>query len=193
MLNLQCNKVRIHPNKSWIESLAIPVIAAMRVEAVEIYTAAVHDYGFAGTLPPQARICIALRAIPSAATNLLKRSSVIWSIRALALELMRTMFFHPLLFTVKYHAGNLYGGVLSGPSRAAMPVGADNTDVALAPSSQHVPNVFRRDTKPAEDQTQYQIDFKFVGERPSQLQKFSALVAALLQPAPSDATSICIT
>lgn len=151
----------------------------MRAEALEDYTAAVHDYAFTGTLSPQALIRIALLAVLGAAANMLKRSSVMWSIRALAIELMRTRFFHPLVFTVKYEDGDLYGGVLFEPSGVVMPAEADSPDVALAPSSENVTSMFCRKTKPLADQTHHQVDFRFVGERLSQYHIFSALLTAL--------------
>ncbi|KAI4281538.1 MAG: hypothetical protein L6R38_003620 [Xanthoria sp. 2 TBL-2021] len=159
----------------------------MKEEAREDYTAAVREYTFTDTLAPQVPIRIVLRAAQGAADSMLKRSSVMWSIRALSLDLMRTRFFHPLLFTVKYHDRDLYGGVLLEPSSVAVPADAGKTDVFLPQSSsENITSVLRRD----DDQTQYQVAFRFVGERLSQFQIFRALLTALLQLAPSDAASV---
>ncbi|KAL8758372.1 MAG: hypothetical protein Q9199_001547 [Rusavskia elegans] len=186
-LSLQCNKVRTGPNIFSIESIAIATITAMKEEAREDYTATVREYTFTDTLAPQVPIRIVLSAAPGAADSMLKRSSVMWSIRALSIDLMRTRFFHPLLFTVKYHDRDLYAGVLLDPSNVAVFTDAGKTDAALPQSSsKNISSVLRGD----DDQTQYQAAFRFVGERLSQFQIFRALLTALLQLAPSNAASV---
>ncbi|KAI4223218.1 MAG: hypothetical protein L6R36_005589 [Xanthoria steineri] len=187
-LVLQCDKVRSGPNKFTLESIAIAAITALKEEAREDYTAAVREYIFTDTLPPQRPIRIVLRAAPGAAVGMLKRSSVMWSIRALAIELIRTRFFHPLLFTVKYYDRDLYGGILFEPIGAANPADAA---VALPHSSfNKISNVLRRDETSLQDETHYQVGFRFVGEKLPPLKTFEALLTTLLQLARSDAASV---
>ncbi|KAI4230667.1 MAG: hypothetical protein LQ349_006109 [Xanthoria aureola] len=174
-----------------MESIAIAAITALKEEAREDYTATVREYIFTDTLPPQRPIRIVLRAAQGAAGSMLKRSSVMWSIRALAIELIRTRFFQPLLFTVKYHDRDLYGGILFEPIGAANPADAGNPALTLPqPSFSNISNVLRRDKISLQDENRYQVGFRLVGERMSPLKTFEALLTTLLQLAPSDAVSV---
>ena len=190
-LVLLCDKVRSGPNKFTMGSIAIAAITALKEEAREDYTATVREYIFTDTLSPQRPIRIVLRAAPGAAGGMLKRSSVMWSIRALAIELIRTRFFHPLLFTVKYFDQDLYGGILFEPIGAANPADAGNTAVTLPqPLLNNISNVLRRDNISLQDETHYEVGFRLVGEMVSPLKTFEALLTTLLQLAPSEAASV---
>ncbi|KAL8642675.1 MAG: hypothetical protein Q9226_008482, partial [Calogaya cf. arnoldii] len=121
----------------------------MKEEALQDYTAAVNFFDFTETAPIQLPFRIVMRAAQGAAGNMLKRSSVMWSLRALAIDLMRTRFFHPLYFTILYLPTDLYEGVLSQTIAAALPGDAIDTDVASL--SKNATSLFRKDIKPLQD------------------------------------------
>ncbi|KAL8845742.1 MAG: hypothetical protein Q9221_009110 [Calogaya cf. arnoldii] len=160
----------------------------MKEEALKDYTATVREYDFTETDPIQVPFRLVLRSATGAADNMLKTSTVMWSIRALALDLMRTRFFHPLLFTIEYHAVDLYGGVLTQIRATELPGQAINAGLAPAPSFSKTATSL--DTKPLQDGTNYEVHFRFLGSELSRFQIFAALLSALLQLAPSDAGSI---
>ncbi|KAL8879990.1 MAG: hypothetical protein Q9198_002509 [Flavoplaca austrocitrina] len=189
-LTLHCNKHRTGRNRFLIEQLAIASITAMRQEALKDYTATVLEFDFTETMPVQMPFRIVMRAAQGAAISMLKRSTVLWAIRALATDLMRTRFLHPLLFIIKYHGADLYGGVLAQPT--GPPAHSANPDMAVAPplSLTNEINVLFKDTGSLQDQTQHQVSFQFLGSDLSRTQIFGAIMSTLLQLAPSDANSV---
>ncbi|KAL8652276.1 MAG: hypothetical protein Q9210_002774 [Variospora velana] len=165
----------------------------MKEEALKDYDAPLDDFDFTNTLPPNIPIRIAVRAAPDAPTRMLTRSSVMWAIRALSVELMRTRFLHPLRFAVKYYVDNLYGGVLVQPNNGPTPPPEPETShlsLSLTPLSGNATNKLRGNSKVLRDQTHYEVYFNFLGERLSQFRIFEALMTTILQLGPSDAMSV---
>ncbi|KAL9006584.1 MAG: hypothetical protein Q9180_009756, partial [Flavoplaca navasiana] len=192
-LTLHCNKHRTGRNRFSAEELAIASIAALKDEALEDYTATVLEFDFTESRPLQVPFRIVMRAAQGAASDILKRSTVMWAIRALALDLMRTRFLHPLLFTIKYHGTDLYGGVLAQPT--GPPAHSVNPpDVAITPSLslKNELNVLDKDSGSLQDQRQYQVGFRFLGSdlSLSRTQIYGAIMTTLLRLAPSDAYSV---
>ncbi|KAL9012088.1 MAG: hypothetical protein Q9173_003117 [Seirophora scorigena] len=189
-LTLHCDKERTTRNRFSVEDLAIATISAMKEEALKDYNAAIYDFYYTATRPQYDPIRIALRPAQGAAAIMLKRSSVMWTIKALSKDLMRTRFLHPLLFSVQCDAGSLFGGILeqsSGPAASAEPTGAPLSLVLLPKTST---DVVRAKPESLQDQPHYQVNLNFVGERLSQYYIFVSLLTALLQLGRSDVASI---
>ncbi|KAI4276449.1 MAG: hypothetical protein LQ337_002465 [Flavoplaca oasis] len=189
-LTLHCDKHRTSRNRFSVEQLAIASIAAMKEEALKDYTATVLEFDFTETTPVQMPFRIVMRAAQGAAISMLKRSTVMWAIRALATDLMRTRFLHPLLFVIKYHGADLYGGILAQPT--GPPAHSVNPDMAVAPplSLTNEINVLFQDTGSLQDRRQYEVGFQFLGSDLLRTQIFGAIMTTLLQLAPSDAYSV---
>ena len=162
----------------------------MKEEALKDYTATVLEFDFTESMPIQVPFRIVMRAAPGAASGMLRRSTVMWAIRALAIDLMSTRFLHPLLFTIKYHGADLYGGVLAQPT--GPPAHSVNPDMAVAPplSPTNEINVLFNDTASLQDQSQYEVGFRLLGLDLSRNQIFGAIMTTILQLAPSDAYSV---
>ncbi|KAL8984100.1 MAG: hypothetical protein Q9205_001838 [Flavoplaca limonia] len=189
-LTLHCNKHRTSRNRFSVEQLAIASIDALKDEALQDYTATVLEFDFTESMPIQVPFRIVMRAAPGAASGMLRRSTVMWAIRALTIDLMGTRFLHPLLFTIKYHGADLYGGILAQPT--GPPAHPVNLDMAVTPplSLTNNINVLFKDTASLQDQRQYEVGFRLLGSDLSRNQIFGAIMTTLLQLAPSDAYSV---
>ncbi|KAL8938628.1 MAG: hypothetical protein Q9211_003112, partial [Gyalolechia sp. 1 TL-2023] len=56
----------------------------MKEEALEDFDAPLSEYDHTDVLPPENTVCIVLHAAPGAPPDKLRRSSVMWSLKALA-------------------------------------------------------------------------------------------------------------
>lgn len=189
-LTLHCHKVRTTRNRFSIEDIAIATISAMKEEALKDYNAAIHDFGYTADRPQHDPIRIALRAAQGAAVTMLKRSSVMWTIRALSQDLIRTRFLHPLLFSVQYAAGSLFEGILEQSSDTAASAEPTVAPLSLVLLPKTSTGAFRAKPESLQDHPHYQVNLNFVGERLTQYYIFSSLMTALLQLARSDASTI---
>ncbi|KAL9018095.1 MAG: hypothetical protein Q9185_004561 [Variospora sp. 1 TL-2023] len=164
----------------------------MKEEALKDYNAPLHDFDFINTLPPHVPIRIVVLAAEGAPPRMLTRSSVMWTIRALSVELMRTRFLHPLRFAVKYYLDRLYGGVLVQPNEPTPPpeLVTSHLSLSLAPSSGNATSKPRGNPKVLGDEINYEVNFNFVGESLAQFRIFESLMTTILQLAPSDAMSV---
>ncbi|KAL8958221.1 MAG: hypothetical protein Q9193_004682, partial [Seirophora villosa] len=162
----------------------------MKEEALKDYNAAISDFDYTAVRPQDNPIRIALRTAQGAAVTMLKRSSVMWTIKALSQNLMRTKFLHPLLFSVQYDGVPLFGGILEQSSDIAASVERAVAPLSLVRLPKISTGVIRTKPESLQDQPHYQVNLNFVGERLSQYHVFSSILTALLQLGRSDAASI---
>ncbi|KAL8712486.1 MAG: hypothetical protein Q9220_003334 [cf. Caloplaca sp. 1 TL-2023] len=100
------------PNEFHPEEIALAAITAMKEEAVENFSAIVDNFDFVDWEHVDDRVGISMQAGPRAPRRLIRRSSVMWALKTLAVELLRTRFLRPSKFIVNYLTSRLYNGVL---------------------------------------------------------------------------------
>ncbi|KAL8790190.1 MAG: hypothetical protein Q9213_000721 [Squamulea squamosa] len=187
-LNLRYQHRRIQSNVFTIESMAIAAIHAMKETALEDYNSPLVHFDFIDALPPQNPIRILMMAAPGASAIRLKRSSVLWSLKSLTIELLTSGLLYPMTFKVRYWLDDLYLGVLTGP-----PEGTTGIDQSIShPSSSAVKSIpdtssgMIRATSSLNDNTHYEVNFDFVGQDLSQVRIFESILTLLLQLAKHD-------
>ncbi|KAI4179160.1 MAG: hypothetical protein L6R41_008001 [Letrouitia leprolyta] len=87
----------------------------MKEESLEDFNAPMTDFAHTNILPPEAPIRITLHSVPDAPREKLKRSTVMWTLKALAVECMRTRDLFPMLFSIHHYLQTVYSGVLASP------------------------------------------------------------------------------
>lgn len=113
-LNIQYPRSSPQPNIFSINSIAIACISGMKEEALEDYDAAVTEYEHTSRLSPaDAPVRIILHAAPNAPNEKLKRSTVMWVLKTLAVDCMRVGRLHPTVFNIYFYGRPLYFGVLA--------------------------------------------------------------------------------
>lgn len=185
-LDLRLNRARIQADVFTTESIAIAAIHAMKKSALEDYDGPLNHFDFTDILPPANPIRILMVPAPTSFVAPLKRSTVLWTLKSLTIDLLRMAILYPLSFQVRYERHDLYLGSLASPrldvasrslshplSLTTIPV-QNSTSVILSTrvSLQYEPH--------------YQINFNFVGEALSKIQIFGSILTLLLHLAKDD-------
>ncbi|KAL9003270.1 MAG: hypothetical protein Q9188_003853 [Gyalolechia gomerana] len=166
----------------------------MKEEALKDFDAPLMDFDRTDILPPENPVRIVLHPARSAASDKLKRSTVMWTLQALAVELMRTRYLRPMVFSTHYYVETVYLGVLMSPLGDAIVSPRPNTAPPLSLLPAQVDNsTTMRLSSPRSairDDIEYQVNFHFVGETLGQFRIFESIMALLLQLGKSEAASI---
>ena len=94
------------------EQLALAAIAAMKEQALEDYNAPLRDFDFQDSFHPENPIHLIMNGAYGADPTMLVRSTVMWTLVTLSLDLMRTDDLAYVAFDVKYRYRALYQGSL---------------------------------------------------------------------------------
>ena len=102
------------PDIFTLESFALAAITAMKEEALLDYEAPIVEYDFTDTVHPEnpVRFTVDTVAETAAAVAQAKRSSLLWTLKTLGVQLMRSRYLQPLLFSVSYRRQVVYRGQL---------------------------------------------------------------------------------
>ncbi|KAL8733299.1 MAG: hypothetical protein Q9181_003622 [Wetmoreana brouardii] len=176
----------------------------MTLEALKDYNEPVPDYDFVDNLRPENPVRIVMHAeIATLLSEKTKRSTVLWAINAVAVEMLRRRYLRPLPFSVYYHADRLYTGLVTLKDQ---PAALDKPTANLSISSRaHPPpsslimipvnstSVSLKDPSSSVNSPHYEFFFSFIQSPSSRLSEyriFEALLATLLQLAKSDPVSV---
>ncbi|KAL8715209.1 MAG: hypothetical protein Q9220_001167 [cf. Caloplaca sp. 1 TL-2023] len=189
-------------------SLGLFAIAALKEEALKNYSDPVFNYDFMdGQHPGEPPLGISIRVGSTALLeSQVKRSTIMWAINMLALEMMQTRYLHRLPFTVNYFLKRLYIGLIgldSSPTSIAKAVPASNNSLSaqalrgplsLAVNSTSSTSMqLLNSSSPLQDHPRYDLTFRFSPPPSSRLREYEtlkSLMATLLQLAKHDAASI---
>ncbi|KAL8675469.1 MAG: hypothetical protein Q9168_000170 [Polycauliona sp. 1 TL-2023] len=176
------------------ESIAIAAIHAMKETALEDYDASLTRFDFIDILPPENPVRIFMVAAPFPFAAALKRSSVLWTIKSLAVDVMKIGILRPLSFQVRYGTHNLYFGSLGSAGQAfGMLDRSSSHPLSLSTPSVHdSTGVALRQGATMQDQPHYQINFDFTGEALSQIGIFESILTLLLQLAKEDSATVFV-
>ncbi|KAL9592397.1 MAG: hypothetical protein Q9179_006761 [Wetmoreana sp. 5 TL-2023] len=191
------------PNRFTIDALGLLAITAINKEALEDYNEPLLDYDFVDNLHPENPVRITMHAeIAALFSEKTKRSTVLWTINAVAVEMMRRRYLRPLPFSVYYHDEHLYTGLvtlknqpaaldkptanLSISTRASPPL----SSLTMAPVSPT--SVTLKEPSSSVQFPHYDFFFNFIQSQSSILSEFrffETLLATSLQLAKSDPMS----
>ena len=191
-LSISFDRARIHADVFTTDSIAITAIHAMKETALEDYDGPLVRFDFTDTVPPALPVRILMVQAPSSFAAPLKRSSVLWTLKTFAVELMASGLLYPLTFQVLYRTHYLYYGALLTPSRdltvsnrsLSQPISLITTPVRNS-SSMSLETFLT-----LQDDTQYQINFRFQGQMLSKIRIFGSILTLLLQLARFDYLTI---
>ncbi|KAL8860998.1 MAG: hypothetical protein Q9178_002511 [Gyalolechia marmorata] len=178
-------------------------IAVLKEQALLQYDAFMTDLDFMDHVHPEPPIRIVFRAeTPSILHTKVRRSTVIWAISRLAVEMMRGRILHRLPFQVFYRSQLIYSGSVALEDNPALPASSGNGGfpaerAQLTPASMTVipidsTNVSLKNVSIQDDHPQYSLSFAFIDQRGSVIRDYyilRALIATLLQLAKLDAAS----
>ncbi|KAL8993390.1 MAG: hypothetical protein Q9169_006380 [Polycauliona sp. 2 TL-2023] len=192
----------LRPNQFTIEEIGLFAIAALKEEALLEYTDPLIDYTFTDDFHPGPRLRISLEAETEYLLHVkVVRSTVMWAIAGVAVDMMRRRCLHPLTFRVFDFGNHIYSGSVELRPAATLPeVSVNGTSLARrtlsAPVSMEVlpigssHRVLLKSTSNIEDQPRYDLSFYLVPGRASVIDAvhvFRALMALLLDLAKVDA------
>ncbi|KAL8927872.1 MAG: hypothetical protein Q9172_001172 [Xanthocarpia lactea] len=178
-------------------------IAALKEQALLQYDASLTDLDFMDHVHPVPPLRIVFRAeTPNIVHAKVRRSTVIWAISRLAVEMMRGRILHRLPFQVFHRSQLIYNGFVALEDNPALPASSGDGSLPaerahLAPASMTVipinsTNVSLKNVSVQDDHPHYGLSFAFINQRGSVIWDyyiFRALIALLLQLAKLDAAS----
>ncbi|KAI4190137.1 MAG: hypothetical protein L6R41_001006 [Letrouitia leprolyta] len=187
-------------NQFSFEALGLFAIAALKEEALLDYNEPVFDFVFMDSAHPQPPLSISLSAeTQTLLYNSVKRSTVLWSINSLAVDMLRTNYLHQLPFKVTAFSNLIYSGLLNlettqqPPSNNISTIAAAKT--ALANPLDLTPRPINSTTfslhTPTQNPPPYTIEITFVdrGSRFPLPTIFRTFLALLLQLSKADAAT----
>lgn len=195
-LNVGWTREHTGPGPFTIENVALAAIAAMKEGALLQYRAMLLQYDFADESDPENPVRIGMHAPPEAAIAKAKRSTVLWALKTLTVQLMRAQYFHPLPFTVTNLGIPVYLGVVSDRNQVA--ISQNDTDKkALSAKSLGSPptlavmpanstSVVLQPLSPLQSNPIYYLDFHFSVLPLSQVDVFESILELLLVLAKHD-------
>ncbi|KAL8711814.1 MAG: hypothetical protein Q9220_003758 [cf. Caloplaca sp. 1 TL-2023] len=173
-----------------VEQIALAAITAMKEEAVLDYTQAVTLYLFVDLLHAENPVRMEIYALPGAPVSYIKRSTIMWTLQQLALELIRTRYLKRVVFRVQRGHEYVYGGLLDNRNQLSTPSrNAENTtansiaqaqpnSLAIIPTTENI--IRLKNTSSLQDDPRYELRFDFVGYPLSQLSIFESLLTLML-------------
>ena len=194
-------------NQFAIESIALAAIGAMKEEALLDYSGPVLDFDYTDEVDPDNPVRITAQAVLGAAAARTKRSTVIWMLRTLSVQMMRRGILRPLPFSVWIWRAPVYTGelrereVLLGsrkssdshndtalPARRAL--GDTHSLTVVTPTPNSTTIILQTPSAPQEPNSPlYQVNFHLVGIPLEAPEIFESLLNLLLQLAHSDAAA----
>ncbi|KAI4245261.1 MAG: hypothetical protein L6R40_002618 [Gallowayella cf. fulva] len=182
-LTVRYNHRRTQRNEFSLESLAITAIHALKESALEDYNAALLDYHFVDSLPPEEPIRIAMHHVPRA-DPALTRKNIMWTIKNLTMEMAHSDLLYELPFRLQLSTRDLYLGIIANPDQAdslsppASPVHPLSLTAIPSPRSTTllVPNA-----SSPRDVTVYVVNFEFTGDLLPEISIFESILSLLLQ------------
>ncbi|KAL8724348.1 MAG: hypothetical protein Q9166_008001 [cf. Caloplaca sp. 2 TL-2023] len=193
-LTLHYDRRRTQRNAFTTESLAIAAITAMKEEALKEYNAPLLDFDFLSILPPENPIRIIMHSAPNAPSARLTRSSVVWTLKSLSTELLRSRFLHPLVFSVKCWTADLYEGILASPlgqgGVSKFLAAPHSMSLAPTPTQNSTSMILTNISSSLHHDTNYQINFSFVPQVLSTFRIFESILSLLLLLAKEDAATV---
>ncbi|KAL8951295.1 MAG: hypothetical protein Q9222_002717 [Ikaeria aurantiellina] len=186
------------PNEFYPEEVALAAITAMKEEATEYYTAILTSFDFVDWVHVEDRVRISMQATQRAPQNQIRRSTVMWALKSLAVELLRTRFLRPTSFTVSHLTTRLYNGALYSRYRA----GSEAVDPSEARrhSSTASPLVVGRPNNETSvsfsgpvslsKNSQFELHFQYLGQSLSSYSIFESILTFLLAFGMWDSSSV---
>ncbi|KAI4257451.1 MAG: hypothetical protein L6R42_005649 [Xanthoria sp. 1 TBL-2021] len=187
------------------EHIGIFAIAALKEEALLEYNDPLTDFDFMDRNHPGPPLRLVIQAeTPYILHAKVRRSTVMWAIGAIAVDMMRNLHLYPLSFQVFHHAEHIYSGSVRVENSNGAPANLPENDSPLAPRALSIPlplagsptkspnNFLLRNISRLEDQPRFDLSFTFIYQQGSLLQDYyilRALIAVLLQLAKADAAS----
>ncbi|KAL8662966.1 MAG: hypothetical protein Q9202_004289 [Teloschistes flavicans] len=182
-----------------MEQIALCAIAAMKEEAIADYNGYVRDFSFIDRQHPENPVYWLMRSSPSSDSRNLRRSSVLWTLMALTIQLMRFQYFRAMPFYVSRYQIPVYDGFIQNRNPQMNSPITDNdtltsatasplsfTGVVLNASSMVLqPNTALK----LKDEPQYTLDFKFAGFPISRYGVFESILEFLLVLGKLDASA----
>ncbi|KAI4254274.1 MAG: hypothetical protein LQ352_003190 [Teloschistes flavicans] len=173
-----------------MEQIALCAIAAMKQEAIADYNGYVRDFSFIDRQHPENPVYWLMRSSPSSDSRNLRRSSVLWTLMALTIQLMRFQYFRAMPFYVSRYQVPVYDGFIQNRNPQMNSPITDNdtltsatasplsfTGVLLNASSMVLqPNTALK----LKDEPQYTLDFTFGGFPISRYGVFESILEFLL-------------
>lgn len=170
-LSLRFNApIPVH-NEYSMESLALAAIAAMKEEALLDYAAPLRDFDFEDAFHPENPIHLVINSAYGADTTKLLRSTVMWTLLTLPLDLMRTQNLAYMDFDVRYQSRPLYqGSVVSriepttsyekqNDSAVARPLPKSPFSLDTIPTTKSKNVILQTSSSSLEDHPLYELDF----------------------------------
>lgn len=190
------------PNQWTPANLAIVAIHAMHEEALLQWDERLAGIDYSDLSDPDNRVRIRMAAVPAATVgphSKAIRSTVMWTLKNLTVELMRLRCLRPLPFQTIYALHILYNGMLedTGPS-LNLPTGTANTTIdskaTIPPVSLHMSaadttRMALKVASPLQNDPHYELRFHFVDVQLSEFNIFESIMDLLLVLGELDATS----
>ena len=184
-----------------MESLALAAIAAMKEEALQDYDAPLSGLDFVDIFHPENPIRLNLGAALGAANAKLTRSTVMWTLNALPVALMRARDMAYMQFGVRYRFRLLYWGVVApryvgtvskqGQNQSALVHQPSKSPYSLAVIPTRSSKVVFQSSSSFKDHPHYDIEFVHLhGLVLPKLRVFESILGLLLRLGESDAASI---
>ena len=184
------------------EQLALAAITAMKEQALEDYSAPLRDFNFQDSFHPENPIHLIMNGAHGADPTKLVRSTVMWTLVTLPLDLMRTENLAYADFDVRYRYRPLYAGSLA--SRADPTVSKEKQNdpaVALPPpkspfslaviATTESTNVILQSSSPLKDHPLYELAFSHhPGNVIPRFRVFESILSLQLQLGKRDAASL---
>ena len=180
---------RTGENDFTIETLAVTIISSMKEEALQDYYATVFEYEFIDLLYSGYPLRITMRATLEAHA-VPTRSIILWTLKTLAAQLMRSRYYHDMSFVTLYRRRTTYNGNLIHlspvPSSTNHIVNNTGTLEPLAPSLSliatpiNTTSVELRSPLASQNVPDFGLTFTFLGDVLPQISIFESLMELLL-------------
>ena len=183
------------------ENLALLAIAAMKEQALEDYNAPLRDFDFEDSFHPENPIRVIMNAAYGAEARKVVRSTVMWTLFTLPVDIMRAQDLAYVDFEVKYRYRPLYqGSLVSRLEPAASHARQNNAPVAHRPprspfslsiiTNRESTNVVLETSPYLKDYPLYELEFSNTpGNVLVRFRVFESILGLLLQLGKLDAAS----
>ncbi|KAL9586092.1 MAG: hypothetical protein Q9212_001130 [Teloschistes hypoglaucus] len=183
------------PNQFSDDFLGLVAITALKEEALLDFDEPVLDFDFMDDMHPENPVHIAMTAeVRSGAHGKTRRGTVMWAVYAVVVDMLRTRYLRPLVFSVFYYAEHLYTGsiTLRDPRPASNTISNQSLNEIPVDST----HILLKASASSRDQVQYKLYFDFVPPAPlprpvlGEFSMFETLMAFVLQLGPRSSGSI---
>ncbi|KAL8779768.1 MAG: hypothetical protein Q9203_001199 [Teloschistes exilis] len=186
---------QVGPNQFSDDDLGLVAITALKEEALLDFEEAVLDYDFMDEMHPENPIRIAMTAEARPLSHeKTRRGTVMWAIYAAVVDMLRTRYLRPLVFSVYYHTEHLYTGSIA--LRRVRPASNTISSQSLNENRVDADHILLKGSASSRDEAQYKLYFDFVPLAPSarpvlsEFSMFETLLAFVLQLGQTSSGSI---